>query len=59
MVITGGSKGFGKALAQVFSGHGTQVVISSQTETDLSQTAAELGAEYFVADVTKEYELTS
>jgi len=34
-LVTGGSKGLGKAMARVFSQAGADVVISSRTEGDL------------------------
>lgn len=53
VVITGGSEGFGKALAQAFVGEGVQVVISSNEKEKLELTAKELGADNFFADVTQ------
>lgn len=50
VVVTGGSKGFGKALAELFIKEGAQVIITSTNETDLKATAKEIGANYFVAD---------
>ena len=52
VVITGGSKGIGKALAVVFIARGDQVVISSRNKAELDAVAAEVGAVAFPADVT-------
>ncbi|MEE9525689.1 MAG: SDR family oxidoreductase [Candidatus Woesearchaeota archaeon] len=52
VVITGGSKGFGKALAKYFISEGSKVVISSNDEKPLKNTAKELSCDYFLADVT-------
>lgn len=41
-VITGGSKGIGKAIALAFAGEGSEVVIAARTEADLKRTAAEI-----------------
>jgi short-subunit dehydrogenase len=52
IVITGGSKGFGKALAKQFHLEGSKVIISSNEEGTLRNTAKELSCDYFLADVT-------
>jgi len=52
VVVTGGSKGFGKALAKAFISEGAQVVITSTNEAELKVAAEEIGAEYFVADAS-------
>ena len=52
VVITGGSRGFGKSLAKAFIAEGAQVVILSNNKDELEKTVAELSADYFVADVT-------
>ena len=52
IVITGGSKGFGKALAEAFIKEGAKVVITSTNVTELRQTAQDIGAESFVADAS-------
>jgi short-subunit dehydrogenase len=54
VVITGGSVGLGKALAQYFKNEGSNVIISARNKKELEKTAIEIGAEYFVADVTRE-----
>ncbi len=45
VVITGGSSGIGKALAQCFGRRGSQVLITGRNATDLQTTVAELQAE--------------
>ncbi len=40
-IITGGSRGIGKALTRGFSGDGANVVITGRNRTDLEETAAE------------------
>lgn len=54
VVITGGSKGLGKALAEVLMWEGCKVIISSRNEADLKSTAEKLGCLWKVADVTTE-----
>ncbi len=57
-LVTGGSKGLGKAMARGFAEAGADVVISSRTEAELKQAAAEIAegtkakVVYFVADMT-------
>lgn len=52
IVITGGSKGFGKGLAETFAGKGAKVVISSDDKDALLETARELNIDSFTCDVT-------
>ena len=52
IVITGGSKGFGRALAKAFAGKGAKVVVASDDKAALAQTAGELGVAAFSCDVT-------
>jgi short-subunit dehydrogenase len=54
VVITGGSIGLGKALAQYFKNEGSDVIISARNKEELEKTASLIGVKYFVADVTKE-----
>ena len=57
-LVTGGSKGLGKAMARGFAEAGANVVISSRHEAELKAAAAEIAAGtkakvvYFVADMT-------
>jgi len=57
IVITGGSKGLGKALAISFIKEGAKVVISSHDKNELEKTATEINATAIFADVTKENEV--
>ncbi len=59
IVITGGSAGFGKALAQAFKKEGGIVVIVSDNKESLEQTAQELLVDWYVADVTSDDALKS
>ncbi len=58
-LVTGGSKGLGKAMARGFAEAGANVVISSRHEAELKAAAAEIAegtkakVVYFVADMTK------
>jgi NAD(P)-dependent dehydrogenase (short-subunit alcohol dehydrogenase family) len=50
IVIIGGSKGFGKALAQAFIQEGAKVTITSTNADELQATAQEIGADHIAAD---------
>ena len=52
VVVTGGSKGFGKALAEAFIKEHSRVVITSNNEAELKVTAEQIGADCFVADAS-------
>lgn len=52
VVITGGSKGFGKGLAKAFAELGSQVIVSSNDSDSLAATANELKIDSSVCDVT-------
>ena len=58
-LVTGGSKGLGKAMAAIFAEAGAAVVISSRHEHELQAAAGEIRAargarvEYVVADMTR------
>jgi NAD(P)-dependent dehydrogenase (short-subunit alcohol dehydrogenase family) len=58
-LVTGGSRGLGKAMATIFAEAGAEVVISSRHEEELQAAAAEIRgktagrAEYVVADMTR------
>jgi short-subunit dehydrogenase len=59
VVITGGSSGIGKALAEVFGKNGAKVLITGRNKADLELAIADLrrksiSAESFVADVSIE-----
>lgn len=52
VIITGGSQGFGKALAHAFKQENAQVIISSHEAEHLEPTATGLSVDHFLADVT-------
>ena len=58
-LVTGGSKGIGKAMARGFAEAGANIAISARHEDELKKAKAEIGdgtnvkVEYFVADMTK------
>jgi dehydrogenase/reductase SDR family protein 7B len=59
VVITGGTSGIGKALAEKFGKHGSKVLITGRNEVELSRTVSELQSEGitisgFRADVSVE-----
>ena len=62
-LVTGGSKGLGKAMARGFAEAGANIVISSRTEAELKAAAAEIAegtkakVVYFVADMTNRQEV--
>lgn len=53
-LITGGSRGIGKAIAKEFAANGASVVISGRDKTNLEKAASELGAFGVLADIRKE-----
>lgn len=61
-LVTGGSKGLGKAMARGFAAAGADIVIASRNEEELKTALAEIRAStsvrgaYFVADLTKRSE---
>lgn len=61
-VITGGSRGLGKAMAEALSGAGAKIALIARSEEKLAETRDELiaaggEAEYFMGDVTDEEEV--
>lgn len=54
VLVTGGSRGIGKAISKLFITEGAQVVITSKNVKKLQQTAKEIGCLFFVADIRKE-----
>ncbi len=58
-LVTGGSKGLGKAMARGFAEAGAHIVISSRSDSELKAAAAEIAegtkakVVYFVADMTR------
>lgn len=57
VVITGGSKGFGKSLAFHLKQEGCQLIISSDNGEDLEKVKQEISVDSFLADVTKSADL--
>ena len=54
-LITGGSRGIGRAIAELFMKEGVEVVITSKNQKKLQQTSKEIGNPFFVAgDVRNE-----
>ena len=52
-LVTGASRGIGKAIAKILSGCGYRVFICARNKDDLQTTASEIGAEgFFVVDLT-------
>ena len=43
VLITGGSRGIGKAIAELFMKEGAEVVITSKNQKQLQQTSKEIG----------------
>ena len=64
-VITGASKGIGKAIAEVLGKNGLDLVITSRSEADLEKVKAELESKYkvivylFPADLSKKLDVLS
>ena len=52
MVVTGASDGIGAAAARILAGQGDNVVVVGRSPVKTRAVAAELGAEYHVADFT-------
>ena len=57
VVITGGSKGFGKSLALSLKKENCQIIISSDNKEDLEKTKQEISVDYFLTDVVKPEDL--
>ena len=54
-LITGGSRGIGRAIAELFMKEGAEVVITSKNQKQLQQTSQEIGNSFFVVgDVRNE-----
>ena len=58
IVITGGSRGLGKAIAENFAVRKAKVVISGRDREALEQVSKETGAISVVADITRENEVS-
>ncbi len=59
VVITGGSKGFGKSLATFLKKENCQVIISSNNSEELEKTRQEISIDAFLADVTRPADLVN
>ena len=57
VVITGSSKGLGRALAYAFTEKGAKVVVNARNKNELIEVANDMGALPVVADVTEEKEV--
>ena len=54
VVVTGASSGIGAATARLFRSHGWEVVAVARREDRLRELAEEIGADVFVADLTRQ-----
>jgi NAD(P)-dependent dehydrogenase (short-subunit alcohol dehydrogenase family) len=52
-VITGASQGIGKAIAEVFAGAGSSLILLSRNKAKLEENAKKLKAKYHILDVSK------
>ncbi|MFH0712683.1 MAG: SDR family oxidoreductase [Candidatus Jorgensenbacteria bacterium] len=57
VVITGASRGLGRALAFAFTKEGARLILSSRSGEGLEELGRELKADFFTADVTEENEI--
>ena len=60
VVVTGGSRGIGKAVSKLFVDEGAQVIITSKNITKLKQTAKEINCSFFIgADIKNENDVNN
>ncbi len=52
ILITGGTSGYGKAMAQLFTKAGAKVIIAARKEAELTAVSQEIGCDTFCMDVT-------
>jgi len=52
-IVTGASRGIGRALCNQLAGEGARVIMVSRSEDELARAADEIGAEWIAADVTE------
>ncbi len=57
VVITGSSKGLGRALAEIFIKEGSQVILNSPAKKELEKVSKEIGGTPFTADITDKKEV--
>ena len=57
IVITGSTKGLGRAIASGFINEQAKVIINSRSKEELEEVSKEIGATPFVGDVTKESDM--
>ena len=50
--ITGGTSGYGKAMAKMFAAEGARVIISARHQSELEEVSAEIGCDFICMDVT-------
>ncbi len=60
-IVTGGTRGIGKGIAQLFAAHGAKVVITGRKQQDLDLIAREIHGDVitFKADVTKSDDMSA
>ena len=59
ILVTGGGRGLGKAMAKKFIAEGAEVIITGRDEQTLADTASELGCRYITCDLTDINAVTS
>lgn len=59
VLITGGTRGIGRSIAQLFLGKGYRVCVTYSRDEDSAEKTAALGAEVYRADVSKEEEVVA
>ena len=53
IIITGGSRGLGEAMARKFKSEGASVLITGRIEASIAETAKSIGCKYLVLDLLK------
>ena len=53
IIVTGGSRGLGFAMAKKFQSEGAEVLITGRNEMQLKKSAEEIGCKYFKYDITE------
>jgi 3-oxoacyl-[acyl-carrier protein] reductase len=58
-IITGGTRGIGKGIAQLFAAHGAKLIITGRHKKDLERTAAEITGDVHIlqADITSQSDM--